>query len=204
MKIKFNLIFLVVALLAACHPSTPKTEAPKVETYTSKEIGWTIDIPKGFQSMSKNRIEANEEKGRQAIEKASGTAVLTDSLIHLVNFQKNQFNSFMATIERFNEAKDGNYNEHNESIKKLIFDTYTHQNIKVDTLSGKEMIGKVPFNSFHIKIYGPNGEVIMNQIMYSTLTAGYDFGAAINYNNEVDKKTLIDAFKNSEFVGNTN
>jgi hypothetical protein len=204
MKTNLSLIFLYATILAACSPSAPEAKISKKDTFTSNEIGWTIEIPKGFTSLSNNRIEANEQKGREAIEKVSGETTKTDSLIHLINFQKNQFNALSATIERFNESVDGDYGKHNKMVKKLIFDTYTDQKIKIDTLSSKEIIKKVPFNVFHIKIYGPNGSVIMSQVIYANLIKGYDFGVAINYNNESDKKALIDAFKNSAFDGSTN
>jgi hypothetical protein len=38
--------------------------------------------------------------------------------------------------------------------------------------------------------------------MYSRLINGYDFGANINYNNDDDKKIMVDAFKNSKFDKN--
>jgi len=186
------------AIFSACN-SSPKQEKPKLETYTSQEIGWTIEIPTGFQSLSQSRIAANEQKGKEAIGKVAEGDIKMDSLRHLVNFQKNQFNSFGATIETYTEKQAGDYLANNQLVKKLIFDTYTNQKIKVDTLSGREPIAGQIFNTFYIKIYGPSGEVLMNQIMFNQLIKGYDFGVNINHNNEADKEALLNAFKNSKF-----
>ncbi|TCC93598.1 hypothetical protein EZ428_02170 [Pedobacter frigiditerrae] len=192
-------IFAVITIFIACN-SSPKQEKPKLETYTNEEIGWTIEIPAGFQSLSQSRIAANEQKGKEAIGKVAEGDIKMDSLRHLVNFQKNQFNSFGATIEPYAEKKAGDYLVNNQLIKKLIFDTYTNQKIKIDTLSGKEEIAGLTFQTFNIKIYGPTGEVLMNQIMFNQLIKGYDFGVNINYNNETDKENLLNAFKNSSFI----
>jgi hypothetical protein len=199
MKIYYFILVASIILFSSCNSSTPKEEKTKVETYTSKEIGWTIEIPTGFQSLSQSRIAANEQKGKQAIEKVAEDDIKMDSLRHLVNFQKNQFNSFGATIERYIQKKTGDYIVNTRLIRSLIYDTYTGQKIKVDTLSGREEIAGQKFNAFYIKIYGPTGEVLMNQIMFNQLINGYDFGVNINYNNEADKESLFNAFKNSKF-----
>ncbi|TKC12832.1 hypothetical protein FA048_04235 [Pedobacter polaris] len=198
---KSNLLYLLIfaSVLLACNSSTPKTDEPKFETYTSKEIGWTIEIPKGYKPLSQNRIEANEKKGKEALGKVAEGEVSNTNLIHLVNFQKNQFNSLSATAEPYDLSRDGEYIANNQLVKKLIFDTYTNQKIKVDTLSGTAIIAGNTFYTFNIKLYGPSGEVLMNQIMYNQLIKGYDFGVNINYNNETDKDILINAFKNSKF-----
>ena len=194
MKIKLFFLSAVSAIFSACNSS------PKLETYTSKEIGWTIEIPAGFQSLSQSRIAANEQKGKEAIGKVAEGDIKMDSLRHLVNFQKNQFNSFGATIERYTQKKTGDYIVNNRLIRALIYDTYANQKIKVDTLSGRMNVAGLSFYTFSIKIYGPTGEVLMNQIMFNQFIKGYDFGVNINYNNEADKEILLKTFFNSKFV----
>ncbi|WP_316769878.1 hypothetical protein [Pedobacter frigiditerrae] len=191
------LLITSIVVFAACNSSTPKEEKPKPGIYTSLEVGWTIKIPQGFQSLSKSRIEANMQKGKEALNKVAEGKVETDGAINLVNFQKNQFNSLFALIESCEDQE--RFLRNNQKVRKLIFDTYTNQEIKVDTLSGREEIAGQTFNTFYIKIYGPSGEVLMNQIMFNQFIRGYDFGVNINYNNETDKQTLLNAFKNSTF-----
>ena len=195
-------LFALIVMLFACNNAEQKGEKTKVERYTSEEMGWTIEIPEGFQSLSKNKVEANAEKGKAAISDVYGEQVTADGLIHLVNFQKNQFNQLNAAIEVFKEKDPVAYERNNEVVKKLIYDTYTKQKIKVDTLSGHELIGKYRFHTFAIKIYGPDGNLILNQLVYNQLIKGYDFSVNINYNNEADKKTLLSAFKNAKFEEN--
>lgn len=175
------------------------TSAKKANLFENKAIGWTIAIPEGFKSLSENRVQQNEQQGKEAIKNASGQNVTTDQLIHLLNFQKNQFNSFSATLEPFDESKDGDYLKRNQDVKKLIFDTYKNLKIKADSSSFKNTFAGQVFNGFLVKIYGPNGDIVMHQIMLSQLRKGYDFGVNINYNNENDANLMLDALKNSKF-----
>lgn len=200
MKLNLYLLTLLVVVFTACNSSAPKEEKPNLATYTSKEVGWTIEIPEGYKTLSQNRMEENEKKGKEAIGKVIDEEVSTDNLIHLVNLQKNQFNSLLATAEPYDLNRDGEYLANNQLVKRLIYDTYANQKIKADTLSGSEVIAGHKFYTFNIKIYGPSGEVLMNQIMYNQLIKGYDFGVCVNFNNESDKEILVNAFKNSKFA----
>lgn len=200
MKAKIQIILLITSILYACNSSAPKESTSKLVIYNSKEIGWQIEIPTGYKALSQSRMEANEQKGKEAIEKIAAVEVGTSNLIKLVNFQRNQFNSFNATAEKFNIKTDGSYFKNHQLIKKLIYDTYTNQKIRVDTLSGNEIIDGQEIYTFRVKIYGPSGEILMNQIIYNQLIKGYDFGANINYNNPTDSAILMNAFKKSKFL----
>lgn len=200
MKIKLYFLTLIFGVCIGCNSSAPKEEKTNLATYSSKEIGWTIEIPEGYKTLSQNRMKENEKKGKEAIGKVTNEEVITDNLIHLVNFQKNQFNSLIATAEIYDTKQNGDLLISNQPVKNMIYDTYASQKIKVDTLSGTEVIAGNKFYTFNIKLYGPSNQVLMNQVMYSQIINGYDFGVTINYNNETDREILINAFKNSKFT----
>ena len=199
MKLNLYLLTLLVVVFTACNSNTPKEEKTSLATYTSKEVGWTIEIPEGYKQLSKTRMEANQKKWKQALGNADTTQT-TNKLLQLINFQKNQFNSLAATAQVFDVAKDGNYLANNQLVKKMIYDAYVNQKIKVDTSSATEVIAGQKFHTFNVTLFGPSGEVLMNQMMYNQLMNGYDFGVSIIYNSETDKEILINAFKNSKFI----
>jgi hypothetical protein len=196
---KINNSFWVLVFLTACQAPEKKEQTPSIPSFTSKEIGWTINIPADFKSMSENRVKAHEQKGKEAVEEATNQEVNTSSVIHLLNFQKNQFNSFNATLQPYDEKTSGSYVKSNELTKRAVYDAYSNQKIRVDTSSFEPTIAGQPFKGFSIKIYGPNGDVIMTQLMFSQLRKGYDFGVYINFNNEADQKVLLDALNHSKF-----
>ncbi|CAD0007825.1 MULTISPECIES: hypothetical protein [Flavobacterium] len=197
------LIYTISLLLFSCDRKDPNKQVDegtlKGEIYKSREIGWEIRVPTGWSIVSKDITEQQEEKGQKAIEKSSGQKMDLKSLKHLISFQKNQFNLFASTSEPFKEDFSGQYEQTNKDLNALIYQTYVDQGIKVDSSSGKEIIQGIKFSTFYTTIYAPDGKVILNQILYSKLINGYDFGVNINYNNEEDKKTMIDAWKKSKF-----
>ena len=205
MKLTNCLLLIFATFLVACYSPTSEAEKSQAQTaeeqgpYVNEELKWAIQVPKGFKSLSSKRLVEKEKKGKEVIKKATGENAGTDSLIHLVNFQKNQFNQLSATMQRYNAKRDGVYSGNIKLMRKLIYEAYTKQKIKIDTTSGREKIDGLTFYTYYVKIYGPNGDVVMNQIIYSRLRDGYDFLVNINYNNGTDKKALLDAFKNSSF-----
>lgn len=84
-------------------------------------------------------------------------------------------------------------------MNKLIFDTYRNQGIKADSLSGIAIIDRLEFRTFFIKVYGKDGNLILNQIMYSRLINGLDLGIIINYNNDADRDVMLKVLKESKF-----
>lgn len=204
MKLTITTLISIVLFFCSCDQVDPNKQIDegkvKGTLYESKEIGWSIEIPKEWKIISKDQVEANDEKGKNAIEKSTGQQIDTKALKHLISFQKDQFNTFSSTSEPFKEEFPGEYQQNSKFINEILYNTYTSQGIKADTASGKEIIQGLEFNAFYAKIYGPDGKLILNQILYSRLINGYDFGVNINYNNDQDKKIMMNTFLKSKFT----
>mgnify|MGYP003399464120 FL=1 len=201
---KTLLIFISTLTIISCKPSNPNKniDEGKVEgnTYTSQEIGWTIAIPDGWEVVDRDKSEDMREKGTQALEETIDQEVDFSGVKTLIAFQKNQFNIFQSTSEPFKLEYEGEWEINNAAIKALIFETFVNQGIKADSsATSVETIDGLDFQTYSFTIYGPTGEVILNQILYSRLINGFDFAANINYNNEKDKETQLQAFRNSKF-----
>jgi hypothetical protein len=190
-------------LIVSCRQVDPNKHVDegnvKENIYKSTEIGWSIKIPEGWTVVAKDIIEANDLKGKTAIEKTAGAEVDISRLKHLISFKKNQFNLFASTSEPYKEEYPGEYIENGKNLNKLIFDTYRDQGIKADSLSGIAIIDGLEFKTFETKIYGKDGTLILNQIMYSRLINGFDFGININYNNVTDRDEMLKALNESKF-----
>ncbi len=200
------IMLLCTTLLVACGGdgnSGKQVDEGKLkgETYHSNDIGWTIAIPEGWNIVSKDQAGATDEKGKEALEKATGQQFDTKSLKHLISFQKDQYNIFASTTEPFKEENPGEYQQHNRALNAMIYQTYANEGIAADTSSGSETIGGLEFNTFYITIHDADGKVLLNQVLYSRLINGYDFGVNINYNNSADKAAMVGAFKASTFEG---
>lgn len=199
----FPALLLTLAIACQSAPKDPNAQIDEGtvtgETYTSAELGWTIEIPKGYTVTSKDLVQAQQEKGLKMIEKGTGAQISTDSLKQLIGFTKDKFNNFGSTSQPVHESYPGEYQENSKQLITIIYQAFASQGIKADTASGKETIQGLEFNALYTKIYSPQGKVVLNQILMSRLHKGYDFGININYNNEEDKEILLKVFRNSKF-----
>ena len=204
---RITAVLLAATLLFSCKqkdkhldPNKQVDEgAVKGETYVSQDMGWTIVIPKGWTVISRDQTEANEKKGADAIKKSSNTEIDMSGLKHLISFQKDKFNSLMSTSEPFPNDSPGAFEDNCATVNKMIYDAYASQGIRSDTSSSLEVIHGHRFHLFHATLYGKDGKVILEQLLYSKLIHKKDFSLTINYNNEEDKKVMLDAFTNSTF-----
>ncbi len=178
----------------------------KGNTYHSKEIGWSIQIPNDWEIVSNESSEANDQRGKEAIEKSTGLQIDVSTLKHLISFKKDIFNNLSSTTEPFKEEYTGEYEENCKAVNDILYQTFTDNGIKTDSSSGKAIIQGLEFQTYHSILYAPGGEIVMQQMMYSRLINGYDFSVNINYNNEADKKTMTDVWEKSVFItpGNKN
>ncbi|MCJ0742049.1 hypothetical protein [Pedobacter montanisoli] len=198
--IKILLFFTCLALSCRNDKKPAQTSVKDNERqYYNAIIGWHIDIPQGYKQTHENSLKLNDENGKNAVKQNYNTEVNTDSIMHLLSFQRNQFNLFDSTIKKFDVKRDGDYLKNNAATQKMLYDIYAAQKIRIDTSSFTQKISDVPFQVFNIKIYGPNGSVVMQQQMYAALIKGYDLGINISFNNEADKDVLLNALKASTF-----
>jgi hypothetical protein len=168
--------------------------------YTANMVGWTVKLPENWNVITKRESYEMSKKGKEAIEKSTGLKINGTSLIELINLKKDAANSFLSTIQHYNEADDGNYSQHNKAIIDVLKSTYKSKKIKADYEEGTANIDDLEFETFAIKIYSDNKtKVILHQKMFSRLINGYDFSITINYNNETDRQTLFKVINSSKF-----
>ena len=198
------IFFGILISISSCKKIDPNNQIDEGNfennIYSSKEIGWNISIPENWEIISREQNEEYEKKGLDAIEKMVDGEIDASGLKNLIGFQKNKFNIFQSTSEPFVVEYPGEWEENNAGLKELIYDTYENQGIKVDSSVTKTIkIDGLDFKTYEFIIYSPKGDVIINQLMYSRLINGLDFGVNINYNNESDKKEMLNSWLNSKF-----
>ena len=203
-KILFTIFTGIALSLTSCGQVDPNKniDEGKVEgnVYTSEEIGWTIEIPKGWTVIDKEKTKETNEKGLKALEETMEGEIDYSGLKNLISLQKDQFNIFQTTSEPFKLEYEGEWEENNSALKEIIYTTYLNLGMKTDSSATTiEKIDGLDFHKYSFTIYSPKGEVILKQIMFSRLINGFDFGVNINYNNEKDRDELLKVFRNSKF-----
>ena len=200
----FILITSIVIALQSCGDRDPNKNIEEgtidKQTYTSNEIGWTMEIPKGWKMRNLEKIKENNDKGLKAIEETIGASIDHSDLKNLLSMQKDPFNIFHSTSEPFESEYEGEWKDTDAALKEILYVTFENQGIKADTTVTKIVtIDGIDFNNYSIFIYAPNGDLIMEQIIFGSLINGFDFGVSISSNNEKDKNELLNAFKYSKF-----
>ncbi|MFV0344953.1 MAG: hypothetical protein ACK5IQ_01675 [Bacteroidales bacterium] len=168
-------------------------------TYTSKEVGWTIDVPEGWEII--NRLENATAKDIEEMKALGNTNV--SGLKYLIGFRKDQLNTFQSTTEPFNPEAGVTWDENNAKLRALTYDAFVEQKVKIDTASTKEKIDGLEFDVFVIKAYSnADNKIMFIQEMYSREINGLYFGINISYNSKELRKTMFNALKNSKFNKN--
>ncbi len=197
------MLFLFLTVLISCKtdPNKQVDEGKIVKgIYNSEEIGWTMKIPKGWSITHKSVSDERTKRGLNTVNEVVGIDFDTSGLKHLLNFQKNSFNVFQSTSEPFKLEYKGEWEENNARLKELVYNTYLQKGIKADSTETRIVkIDGLDFYSYGFTIYSSNGDVILNQITYSRLINGFDFGVNINYNNDSNKQEMLDLWLNSKF-----
>ena len=200
---KFNFLTIIAFLVLVSCKTDPNKQIDEGKVsnnfYHNKEIGWTMEIPNGWNVTHKSELSKRTEKGLNAINETAEIDYDVSELKHLLNFQKDRFHVFQSTLEPFKLKYEGEWEKNNEGIKKLIYETYSSRGIKIDTSSSKEIIDKLEFKVFHITMYGADGKIILYQDMYGSHINGYDFGVNLNYINDEEKNEMVKAWKSSKF-----
>lgn len=201
MKIKIiTLLALIILISCKTNPNKQIDEGKITEsTYHSNEIGWTMEIPTGWNVTHKSISDERTEKGLEAIKESAGIDYDASGLKQLLNFQKDRFHIFQSTSEPFKIEYEGEWEDNNEGLKQLLYETYESRGIKIDTSSSTKKIDNLSFEVFHITMYGPDGKIILYQDMYGRLINGFDFGVNLNYINEKEKNEMMKVWKESKF-----
>jgi hypothetical protein len=203
-KILFTIVLSISLALATRGQVDPNKniDEGKIEgnTYTSNEIGWKMEIPKGWAVIEKEKTKENNEKGLIALQETMDGEIDYSGLKNLISLQKDLFNIFQSTSEPFKVESEGEWEENSAALKEIIYLTYLDQGIKADSsATTTEVIDGLEFQKYSFTIYSPKGKFILSQIMYSRLINGFDFGVNINYNNDKYRDELLMAFRNSKF-----
>ena len=200
-------LMLVVALLVgpfSCGEREPNEQIDEGRVagnvYTSREVGWTMEIPKGWSVLTKDRLESMERKGLEALHDVVDQPIDLSGLKSLISLQKDRSNVFQSTSERFVVEREGEWEETDAALKDVIISAYQSRRINAKaTKTRLELIDGLQFHTYTITLYGKTGGVVLKQIMYSRLINGYDFAANIAYTDDRARDEMLIAWTASKF-----
>lgn len=198
------LLLVLLVSLVSCGSTDPNEQIDEGSvtgnTYTNDEIGWTIEIPSGWNIISRDKIKEMNSLGKESITEATGQSINAQGLKQLLCFQKNSFNSFLSTSYPFDTEAQGEWEKTNVLVKQVLLETYTKSGFQTDASDTETVkIDGLDFRTFQIQLHGPDGKVALTQRLYGRLINGYDFGITISYNSEADRDVMLGVLQNSRF-----
>ncbi len=205
MKSIYQVLFLMSCIiLTSCKNSSQQqygnNDVLESNIFTNIEIGWTMTIPSNWKVASKEESNKRVLEGYESIESTTSEEYDKSQFTNILTFEKDMFNTFSSTIEKYDLELHGDWKITNSVVKKMAYETYIKQGLKVDSTHTKtESIDGIEFEFYEFSFYNQNKEIVLNQIMYSKLINGFDFGVNINYNNLDDKNLLLNNWRDSKF-----
>jgi len=183
------IISAALGLFFSCSNKTDSNENIGLYRYSSNVIPWRMDVPEDWVM-----VKTEDQNGLQDSLKSE---VISD---FTAGFQKDEYNMFQFTIEPFKEDFEGEWIRNNAAVKKLLYDFYVQEGVKIDTTSSKqENINGLNFRVFSAKLFNSEDSLILNQEFYSTLYNEYDFSVCLTYNNSKYGNQLNRMLRNSSF-----
>lgn len=166
------------------------------------ELGWTIKLdPSKFADTI--QFQSIAQKANKAINQTYNTDLDLINAVHpLFTIVDGNYNLFASTINAFDSTLFNTWQQSYAASKKLIIDVLNNQaGIKIiDTLSGREMIDGLRFETFRMKTLYPDKKIIMTTYWFYRKQNQYDFSVNISFTDEQKGKMFLDIFRNSKFT----
>jgi hypothetical protein len=188
-------------LLSACGEPSKKDYSKEVDegtfngnTFTSQALGWTMEFPDNWIITTKSSLESLDERSKESVNDSTSNM---SGIVRTLAFQKNFDNNFQSCWEEFS-GDAASYKRILYQNREMIYTNYLERNIYADTVGGTLKVSGVTFDTFEVSL-NRDSKVFATQLLLNALVKGKYMTVTISYNNDADKKKMLDLFKKSTF-----
>ena len=169
------------------------------KSFFIKEFNWHITVPEGFNYMGAEEIIKYRDRGKKLIEETYNEEVI-DQTKNLFFIENGQLNKFEANYQPFDETIDGDYLEVGKNIRQLLVETFTinFEGVKIDTISSTEIIDKLEFQKFNIKVTYSNN-MVLHLYMFNRLFDKKELTCTIAFIDEKIGSRMLNSLLKSKF-----
>ena len=195
MRRYFSLFILAVCFLAGCKE---KKKSERRLVY-NEDFKWTISIPAGFDTLSKDKWSVMQGRGEKVLEETHGVEIENNAKTIFV-FQSDQFNYFESNHQPFDSTEDGDFSESFHALNDMLYSTFESQmpKAKLDSSSSVQTISGLQFNVFKVRIE-ISAKMVLNWQMFSRLFGKEEFTVNIMTADKEKERELLDSWLNSKF-----
>lgn len=167
---------------------------------TIERFKWTIGVPKRFKDFTAEKQAETKQRGLNKIEETEGVEVLDQSTT-MIMVQNSQLNYLDAVYQPYENTEGVDYAAYCKDVEAVIYRTFSSVlgGVKLDTTSGKVVVGGLEFHKFFLTGKLPDGKS-MKLHMFSRPFGKEEFAVNILAVDEADEKALLDAWMNSRFA----
>jgi len=163
-----------------------QTQTPQVQTttFTSQEIGWTVEVPGDWISEDVAKMNASVDPNGPQI---------------LLQLHKASNNVMLATgknigpdaIDEWERSLAKNLESHWEGLKK--------KGLTFEVKNSEASIDHYDFRVYESEMKNSEGKTVMYESIYASYINGYDFMVILIYNNDQDAAALLKMMEGSTF-----
>lgn len=202
-KVKFAiLLFLVSGLFYGCKFGPPINPNALTEPLTveNKEVGWKIEVPKGWEVASETEGLAHHKKEIQKIDLRLNHESSTDELINLLKITKNEVSTLAISAEPVYEEVLGEWELNNEIARKFLIAAYRFGDSTANVSEPTTVtINGLDFITYSISYSKQGSDTVTKQNVYSAFYNGYDLSASITYLEDEMKDEMLAIWNSSQF-----
>ncbi|MEO9531848.1 MAG: tetratricopeptide repeat protein [Crocinitomicaceae bacterium] len=199
---KLHHLFFACSLftLIACNNGNNPNALSESYFYEYEPIGWSIEVPPGYELVSTEEVTERNEKGQEKVEQLSGQDIDFVQTKDLLNFKYDEGNVFASSVEPFFEEYPGEWLDVNAFVKDLISTGYDAEGL-IHEMSPdvSTIIGGIEFQTYDIIFYDEEGAIIMEQYFYNALINELSFSAYLTLTDATIKEDMINIFEASTF-----
>lgn len=203
----FTALFIALGtLLTSCGEQSAK-ELPEVReskgfngkfTYRSELLSWEMDIPQYWEIIAPEHPDTVPGTTRAILVDRNGLSGI-EAKTDLLAFQLNAQNFFVASIEPYNAATDGELETAITNIGFALEDYYNQQGVGYEHKASRTAINGLEFLTHTFRFAAEEGMEPVVQITYYRQFGPAVLGILVNYDKHEARVAMLSALKAATF-----
>ena len=197
---------LLAGLLAWACGSTPSRiptsqPSPVHRVFTSDAIGWTLEIPEGWEVLGQTELKGYDLEGRRDIAAATGRP-LVGVTMQLIGLKRSKCDAFNATYQVLTRAQRDAFAQMKADSLPAILATYASRGIPSESTEDTELIDGIRFDRWLVTLMTRDRQqVTVRQIWYNALVGDAWVFFTLTYRDDSAREQMLGALRRSRFAG---
>ncbi len=168
--------------------------------YRSSLLRWDIDIPLYWKAPLPLKPDTINTEARTILLDHAGTAKPITAKTDLLAFESDAQNFFLASLEPYSLAEQGNFEEAIAKIGIALEEVYTANGVVFEHSAERTAIDGLEFLTHTFRLDPGEGKPPVVQITYYRQFGDLVLGILVNYDRHEARVAMLSALKESTFA----